>query len=117
MAAEFVEQVAAGCQPIEQMIGLDAARRAMPDVALERDYDAGPIQARGNFRSRQPDDSAMPAVTGNHGCMCLKFAIRPAFEFLNGAIEDFALRFHPFTIADVEVLSQAPRFFLVDGIE
>ena len=49
MTAEFVQQIAARRQPVEQMIGFDAARRTVADVAIERDNHAGSMQALRNF--------------------------------------------------------------------
>src|SRR5437667_12326265 len=66
MTAEFVEQIAACRQPVEQVIGFNAPRRTVADVAIERDNHARPMQALGNFRRCQTDHSAMPTVTGDH---------------------------------------------------
>src|SRR5260370_42475749 len=45
MTAEFVEQIAARRQPVEQVIGFDAPRRTVADVAFERDDHAGTMQS------------------------------------------------------------------------
>ena len=49
MATEFLEQIAASRQAIEQMISLDAARRTVTDVTFERNNHAWSIQALGNL--------------------------------------------------------------------
>src|SRR5437879_1149902 len=64
MPAEFVQQVATDRQAVKEMIGFDAARRAVADVAVERDHHAWSMQAFGDLRSSQADDSAMPSVSG-----------------------------------------------------
>ena len=49
MAAEFIQQIAAHRQTVKEMIGFDAARRAVTDVAVERDHDARPMQTFGDL--------------------------------------------------------------------
>ena len=49
VASEFLQQVATGSQSVEQMIRLDAPRRTMSDLAIERDDHARPVQTFSNL--------------------------------------------------------------------
>src|SRR5258707_15878651 len=117
MSAELFKQFTPRHQPVEQMIRLDAARRAVPDIAIQRDDDARPIQTLGDLRSRQADHAAMPAVAGDDGGMRLRLALSAALKFFDGTIEDFALRFFAFAVARVQMFSQMPRLFLALSVE
>ena len=59
----------------------------------------------------------MPAVTGDHGRVAQTQVRATVFKFFDGAIENFALRFHAFAIAGIEVLRKTPRFIFILGIE
>ena len=59
----------------------------------------------------------MPAVTGDHGRVAQTQVRATVFKFFDGAIENFALRFHAFAIAGIEVLRKTPRFIFIFGIE
>src|SRR5262249_33986644 len=48
MSAEFVQQIAARRQALEQMIGFDAARRAVSHITIQRDHYARSIQPFGD---------------------------------------------------------------------
>src|SRR5215467_1416354 len=99
------------------MISLDAARRAMADVAVERDDYARTVETLSNFRSRQSNDASMPAVAGNHRGMRLNFAIRSILKFFHSAIKDLALGFHALAVTRVEMFRQPPRFFFLGRLE
>src|SRR5258708_26143456 len=111
MSAELFQQITARRQSVEEMIRLDTARRAVPDIAIQRDDDARPIQTLGDLRRRQANHAAMPAVAGDDGGMRLRLALNAALKFFDGTIEDFALRFFAFVVARVQMFSQMPRPF------
>src|SRR4030081_1456222 len=59
----------------------------------------------------------MTTVAGTYGDMSLHLTIGATFKFFDGAVENFALSFHAFTIACIQMLSQTPGFFFIFGVE
>src|SRR5262245_5585249 len=59
----------------------------------------------------------MPTITGNHCDVSLGCAVRSVLEFLNGPIENLALRFHTLAIASIQMFRQATGLLFFVGFK
>ena len=62
------------------MIGFDAARGAVPVIAIERDDDARAMQFLRNLRRGDADHASVPAVASDHGDVRLSLRINGRFK-------------------------------------
>src|SRR5438445_11871274 len=49
MSSKFVQQIATGSQPIEQVVRINASRRPVPNIALQRDDNTWTVQPFSNL--------------------------------------------------------------------
>src|SRR3982751_6843354 len=85
MPAELFEEVGAGGQSVEQVVGFDASRGAVPVIPIKRDDYARAIQLLRNLRGGDADDASVPAVAGDDCHMRQPFALAGKLKLFEGA--------------------------------
>src|SRR4051812_13667858 len=85
MPAELLEEVGAGSQPVEQVVGFDASRGAVPVIPVKRDDYARATQLLRNLRGGDTDDASVPAITGDDRHVRPFFAFAGQLELFEGA--------------------------------
>src|SRR5947209_1331142 len=116
MSAELVEEVGAGRQTVEQVIGFDAARRAVPVVAFKRDDDARAIEFLRNLGCSDANDASVPAVSCDNGDVRSLCAVR-GFKLFESAPDNLSLNRLALAVARVQVLGQRKCFSFILRLE
>src|SRR5438876_225464 len=105
MPSKLLKQIGAGRKPIQQMIRLDTAPRAMGHVALDGKHHAGTIQPFRNLRGCNANDPTMPAFSRNDRHVRLTWTT-VQLEFGYGKIDDLLLHLLPLLIASIKMCGE-----------
>src|SRR5947209_6503955 len=97
------------------MIRFDTPPGTMGHAAVDRELDAGTIDAFRNFRRSNTNYAPVPSFTGDYCDIRVGGPTVGAFQFRNRQFENLPLNFLSFLIASVQMLCQTPSFFRVPG--
>src|SRR6266540_2488443 len=99
------------------MVWLNTTRRAVGQVAINRQYNARPVDPFSNLGCGNADHAPVPPGAGDDSHVRIGRLGFSALQFSNCELHYLLLNLLSLLVARVEMQSQAPRFVLVPGAE
>src|SRR6266498_2822713 len=99
------------------MVWLNAARRTVGQVTINRQYNTRPVDPFSNLGCSNADHAPVPPLASDDSHVIIASLGFSAFHFCNCELYYLLLNLLSFLVARVEMKSQAPRFVVVPRAE